>query len=304
MKSVRIEPGTPATARNFYGARMWFSIRSEDSDGRLAMQRSEVPPGSRTALHYHTREDEAFYITAGRVFLRTATETLHLDEGDLVLLPPGAVHQLGNDSDHNAEILTFMSPGALENAFLQLCDVSGSQTMRETFSRHGVVFLKEGDPLPHRPDRRVIVRRKGHVRAVMFGPDRYEVLLTQDETEGRFAILRIHVAPGGGAPLHIHRNEDEYYQMLSGRVVLRGSSSESASAGATVILPGRLPHAFSNPGTERASFLAIVSPGGFEEFLLRIGKVPGAPGSDTLGPEDLQRLVEQAPRFGLELLPE
>jgi mannose-6-phosphate isomerase-like protein (cupin superfamily) len=75
-------------------------------------------------------------------------------------------------------------------------------------------------------------------------------------------------APGfPGPPLHVHPRFDESYLGLEGRleVVIAGQPSE-LTPGAVAFVRGSVPHTFRNPHPERARFLSICSPGGFEHY--------------------------------------
>src|SRR2546425_12785675 len=55
---------------------------------------------------------------------------------------------------------------------------------------------------------------------------------TGDQTEGRFAVLDLLAPKGFASPLHIHRNEDEFFAVLSGEVrVQHGEDVIEAVAG-------------------------------------------------------------------------
>ena len=70
-----------------------------------------------------------------------------------------------------------------------------------------------------------------------------------------------------GPPLHVHPGFDETFLVVDGRLEMRiqDEVAELAS-GASAFVPGNIPHTFSNPGSEPASFLLVCSPGGWEQF--------------------------------------
>ena len=92
-----------------------------------------------------------------------------------------------------------------------------------------------------------------------------------------------------GPPLHLHPGFDETYLLLEGRlqVVIREESRELVP-GAAAYVSGSLPHTFSNPSGERARFLSICSPGGFEHFFRAVEAGDG------------QAITEISERFGYE----
>jgi mannose-6-phosphate isomerase-like protein (cupin superfamily) len=70
-----------------------------------------------------------------------------------------------------------------------------------------------------------------------------------------------------GPPLHIHPGFDETYLILEGRVELTvGEQQTALEAGAVAYVRGSVPHTFRNPDGQRARFLSICSPGGFDHY--------------------------------------
>jgi quercetin dioxygenase-like cupin family protein len=102
--------------------------------------------------------------------------------------------------------------------------------------------------------------------------DTYTILLTGDDTAGRFTLIDMHVPPGGGPPPHRHDFE-ETFAVLDGEVELtfRGEHSV-ARAGETVNVPANAPHAFTNASGRPARLLCICSPAGLENFFLAVGE--------------------------------
>ena len=115
----------------------------------------------------------------------------------------------------------------------------------------------------------------GHV---VLGPGEGEVI------EARGSRLVIKVASAGqlvgeysapaefpGPPLHVHPGFDETFIALSGRLeVTIGDEIVELAPGAAAYVRGSVPHTFRNPGGERASFLFICTPGGFEHYFRAI----------------------------------
>ncbi|MCM0609073.1 MAG: cupin domain-containing protein [Ideonella sp. WA131b] len=78
---------------------------------RLGMSLSRVPPGrSGCPFHAHAREDEVFYVLAGRGLFRYGDEVLEIGPGDCISCPAGTgiAHQIANPFD---EDLVFLGAG-------------------------------------------------------------------------------------------------------------------------------------------------------------------------------------------------
>lgn len=75
---------------------------------RLGCSLFEVPPGRRPfPYHWHTANEEAIYVLAGRGRLRLAGVEMPLSAGDYVACPVGeeGAHQVINDSDEPLRFL-------------------------------------------------------------------------------------------------------------------------------------------------------------------------------------------------------
>jgi quercetin dioxygenase-like cupin family protein len=105
--------------------------------------------------------------------------------------------------------------------------------------------------------------------------DTYTVLLSGDETDGRYCLIDMVIPPGGGPPPHRHDFE-ESFTVVGGEIeaTFRGKKSV-VRTGETVNIPANAPHSFTNASKEPARLLCICSPAGQEELFLAIGvRVP------------------------------
>jgi len=121
--------------------------------------------------------------------------------------------------------------------------------------------------------------------------DTYTILLTGDDTAGRYCLIDMHVPPGGGPAPHRHDFE-EMFTVLQGEVMVtfRGESSV-ARTGETVNIPANAPHWFRNVSEQPARLLCMCSPAGQEEFFIAIGQ-PVA--SRTATPPRMDEAAEEA----------
>lgn len=138
--------------------------------------------------------------------------------------------------------------------------------------------------------------------------DTYTILLSGDDTAGRYCLIDMHVPPGGGPPPHRHDFE-EMFTILDGEIELtfRGAISV-ARTGETVHIPANAPHQFKNVSSQSARLLCICSPAGQEAFFLAIGQpvetrtTPLPPLDDAARAALMERTLELAPRYRSELL--
>ena len=101
--------------------------------------------------------------------------------------------------------------------------------------------------------------------------DTYTVLLTGQDTAGRYCLIDMLVPPGGGPPPHRHDFE-EMFTLLDGEieVTFRGAKSV-VRAGETANIPANAPHQFCNSSGRPARLLCLCSPAGQEEFFMAVG---------------------------------
>lgn len=140
--------------------------------------------------------------------------------------------------------------------------------------------------------------------------DTYTVLLSGEQTAGRFTLIDMLIPPGAGPPPHRHDFE-ECFHVLEGslEVHLRDLPPVRLEAGETANVPSNAPHRFRNPGDVPTRLLCTASPAGIERFFAEFGDPvptrtsPAPPLSDAERAERLSRAVARAPDYGMELLP-
>ena len=136
--------------------------------------------------------------------------------------------------------------------------------------------------------------------------DVYRILATGEQTGGAYALSEARVLPGGGPPPHIHRREDEAFFVLEGEITfMLGDRKVVAKPGAFVQGPRGILHAFKNESHAPARMLILVTPPGFDKFLAEMAHpVPAFESPPTpVTPEDIQKLLAIAPKYGIEILP-
>ena len=109
----------------------------------------------------------------------------------------------------------------------------------------------------------------------------------------RFSVVHHPIAPHAlAAPLHYHRNEDEYSFVIQGALgALLGDDMVVAEAGTWVIKPRRQWHTFWNPGDTPCEIIEIISPAGFENYFREV--------ADAWG--DVARFQQINAKYGLDM---
>jgi quercetin dioxygenase-like cupin family protein len=101
--------------------------------------------------------------------------------------------------------------------------------------------------------------------------DTYTILLTGEDTAGRYCLIDMLVPPGGGPPPHRHDFE-EMFTILEGEIEVTFRREKSiVRAGETVNIPANAPHEFHNKTERPARLLCLCSPAGQEEFFMAVG---------------------------------
>ena len=138
--------------------------------------------------------------------------------------------------------------------------------------------------------------------------DTYTILVTGEQTGGRYTLIDMHVPHGGGPAPHRHDFE-EMFHVLEGEVeaTFRGQTTV-VRKGETVNIPSNAPHSFTNTSSTPARLLCVCAPSGQEEFFMEVGvKVD----SMTTPPPPLdaeqqkafgQKAQELAPRYRTDLM--
>ena len=135
--------------------------------------------------------------------------------------------------------------------------------------------------------------------------DIYRFLATAEDTHGAYALWHATVPPGGGPPLHVHLNEDERFDILSGIVRFRiGDDEVDAQPGDSIFAKRGTPHAFANLTQEPVVMLIHVTPGGMEKMFHEFGTLVDDPEAvpESLDKEQIQRIIEVASNYGIEIL--
>ena len=94
---------------------------------------------------------------------------------------------------------------------------------------------------------------------------------------GHFAVVHHPIAPRAlAAPLHRHRNEDEYSYVLSGTLgALLGDEVVSAGPGTWVVKPRGQWHTFWNPDDRPCEIIEVIAPAGFENYFREVADAWG-----------------------------
>jgi mannose-6-phosphate isomerase-like protein (cupin superfamily) len=98
--------------------------------------------------------------------------------------------------------------------------------------------------------------------------DKATVLRSSEETNGKYSLGELEVAPGGGNPLHVHSAFTETFIPIKGRLgVMLRNKKLYLEPGQSLTIPLNTPHHFFNDGSEVITCHIKLEPGhdGFEK---------------------------------------
>lgn len=130
-------------------------------------------------------------------------------------------------------------------------------------------------------------------------------LLSGEQTAGQFCLFENESDGNTRTPIHVHARDDETVYIIEGELVaVIDGQPRRLTEGESTFLPRGIPHQLMNMSGKPCRYILIGTPALFDLFLEEGGRErqPGeAAGAPT--PEEIERLREAAPRFGITLLP-
>ncbi len=133
------------------------------------------------------------------------------------------------------------------------------------------------------------------------------VRVSASEGHDGLSVLEHRVPHGFSPPLHLHRTEDEVFQVLEGEFRVRVQDHDHRlGAGDILLAPKGAPHTYRVESAPEGRCLTITARGDFERFVRAVSRpavrpeLPepaGAPSADAI-----QALRATAAKYGIELV--
>lgn len=143
------------------------------------------------------------------------------------------------------------------------------------------------------------------MKIISVSGDIVTILRTGAETGGSYSVMEVTISPGNGTPPHVHRREDETFLVMEGEVTFWVDGQEMVRrAGEFLRAPKDVPHHYANTGSVLTKMVVTAAPAGIEDFFEAVGTVLDSPEDKAvpLTPEVIALMLENAPKYGIEIL--
>lgn len=131
----------------------------------------------------------------------------------------------------------------------------------------------------------------------MFGGAQPNLLkVSGKDTNGDLCIFEGYSTQKGGPPLHIHHEQDEWFQVLEGEFMFQvGKEKFRLKAGDCILAPRGIPHSFAKVSDGQSKMTTLFQPAGqMEAFFRELGKV-----KSRSSKEEFQKLFQA---HGMEII--
>ena len=148
-------------------------------------------------------------------------------------------------------------------------------------------------------------RSPTHEETIDLHADRFHVLISGDDTHGRFATVEVRGRRSFELPVHVHAYEDELVIVLEGELDVRiDEEARRACAGDVVLLPRGVAHEV-RLRSDTARLVVTYSPAGFERFLREVSRPASASDAEAFDPGVLNvpLLVTVGEQYGITFYP-
>ena len=141
---------------------------------------------------------------------------------------------------------------------------------------------------------KIVKNHSGHKLNVL--GDNQNIKLTGKDTNGQFTLIEQNNEPGVGIPHHVHKNEDEVFQVIQGEVEMRiGEQTTVLNSGDLIFCPKGIPHSWKVVGEQKARAMLSIFPAGLENMFEELSQLPA-------GPPDLEKVGKICGKYNLRFV--
>ena len=125
MSAIIHRPGEGEHHAAGPSAEVLIKATGEDTAGSFFCGETTIGPGfAGPPPHTHERLHDMFYVLEGVLTMRVDDETLRLEAGTFVVVPPGTVHTFSNLGDAPVRFLNFNTPAGWERYMRELAEAA------------------------------------------------------------------------------------------------------------------------------------------------------------------------------------
>jgi quercetin dioxygenase-like cupin family protein len=105
--------------KTFFG--LTFLATGIETDGKYFLSETTIPAGDNgPPIHFHSNEDEGFYLRKGELKFVVDGKEIELKEGQFLNIKKGEKHTWWNETEFAAELIVTFVPAGIENMFMEL----------------------------------------------------------------------------------------------------------------------------------------------------------------------------------------
>jgi quercetin dioxygenase-like cupin family protein len=106
-----LQPGTGRLEETDWGSLRWLANSQLGNARDVTVGRVVINPGSANPRHAHDSCEEVVYVLDGHIEHTLADRTLELRRGEVLVVPPGVVHNARNLGSTPVDLLVVYSTG-------------------------------------------------------------------------------------------------------------------------------------------------------------------------------------------------
>ena len=123
---------------NYFGLN--FIATTEQTNGKYFISETIIPAGDTgPPVHYHSNEDEGFYLKSGTLIFVVENEEIILNQGEFLNIEKGETHTWRNESNMDAELIVTFAPAGIERMFVELDN--DMSNIKEIGRKYGTTFF-------------------------------------------------------------------------------------------------------------------------------------------------------------------
>ncbi len=140
------------------------------------------------------------------------------------------------------------------------------------------------------------ILRSGEGKEQVVLGDHQVIKLNGKDTNGQFTLIEQFNDPGMEIPMHIHKDEDEIFHVLSGELQVKvGEETKTLKTGDIGFCPRGIPHAWKVVGSEKAKVMLSIYPSGLEEMFSELATLPD-------GPPDFEKVAKICENYNIRFV--